>query len=101
MSEEKQPTREEIITFLNESIEVSKLRAELQSYNTQIAVNRAEELKALSFITQITDPKQQETEPHTFTQEEIDANPELKDAGISAGDEMNIPVQIKRKLKTK
>ena len=36
-----------------------------------------------------------------FTQEEIDANPELRDAGISAGDEMEIPTQIKRKLKTK
>ena len=101
MSEEKQPTREEIVAFLNESIEIAELRSKLQNYNTKIAVDRSEEIKALAFISQITDPKQQETEPHTFTQEEIDANPELKDAGISAGDEMEIPVQVKRKLKTK
>ena len=73
MSEEKVPTKEEMIQFLNESIEITKLRAELQTLNTQIAVNRAEELKALAFITQVTDPKQHDTESHTFTQEEIDA----------------------------
>lgn len=99
MSEEKQPTREEIIAFLNESIEVTKLRADLQELNTKIAVNRADELKALSFIGQVLNPKQENLENHIVTQEDVDANPDLKENGIKAGDEIRIPAEIKRKLK--
>lgn len=99
MSEEKQPTREEIIAFLNESIELSKLRAELQEFNTKIAVGRADELKALVFIGQITNPKQEELENYIVTQEDLDKNPDLKENGINAGDEIKIPGEVKRKLK--
>lgn len=99
MAEEKQPTREEIIAFLNESIELSKLRAELQEYNTKIASGRADELKALMFIGQITNPKQEDLENHIVTQEDIDNNPDLKENGVKAGDEIKIPAEIKRKLK--
>ena len=99
MTEEKQPTREEIITFLNESIEMTKLRAELQDLNTKIAVGRAEELKALVFIGQITNPKQEDLENYTVTQEDLDNNPDLKDNGIKAGDEIKVPAEVKRKLK--
>jgi hypothetical protein len=96
--EQKQPTRQEIIDFLNESIEISKLRAELQSYNTQIATERAEELKALVFIAQVTNPKPEEQEKHIVTDEDIAANPQLVEAGLKAGDEVMIPKQ-ERKLK--
>jgi len=57
-TQERQPTKEELVEFLKESIEISELRAKLQSYNTQIAVGRAEELKALVFIAQLTNPKE-------------------------------------------
>lgn len=99
MTEEKQPTREEIIAFLNESIEVTKLRAELQELNTRIATGRADELKALSFIGQVLNPKQEDLENHIVTQEDVDSNPDLKENGIKAGDEIRIPGELKRKLK--
>lgn len=93
------PTREEIISFLKENIELAEYRALLQKVNTQIAVDRVEELKALVFIGQITNPKSQELENHIVTQEDIDNNPDLTENGISPGDEIQIPVDLKRKLK--
>lgn len=60
--EQKAPTKEEVISFFQEQIEVKKVQLELQELNTALAVGRAEELKALSFIAQITSPPQQEEE---------------------------------------
>jgi hypothetical protein len=102
MSEEqKQPTREELIDFLNESIELAKLRAELQELNTKIAMGRADELRALVMIGQITNPQpQEEMENHIITEEDMANNPDLKDAGINVGDEIPVPKTLKRKLKT-
>lgn len=60
--EKKAPTKEEIIAFLQEQIEVKKLQLELQEVNTSLAVGRAEELKALAFIAQLTNPPSQEEE---------------------------------------
>jgi hypothetical protein len=58
--EQKAPTKEEVISFFEEQIEVKKVQLELQEMNTALAVARAEELKALAFIAQITNPQQQE-----------------------------------------
>ena len=85
--EEKIPTKEEVINFLTEQIDVKKVQYELQELNTKLAVARAEELKALSFIGQITNP-QNDTVKHVVTQQDIDNNPEMSEAGIKAGDEI-------------
>lgn len=60
--EQKAPTKEEVISFFQEQIEVKRVQLELQELNTALAVGRAEELKALSFIAQITNPPQPEEE---------------------------------------
>lgn len=99
MSEEKQPTREEVMAFLVESIEISELRAKLQSLNTSIAKDRAEELKALVFIAQLTNPNTEEMSKHVITEEDFKNNPEIAEAGFKVGDEVTIPEQVKRKLK--
>jgi hypothetical protein len=97
MSEEqKVPTKEEIISFLNEQIEVKELQLKLQEINAGLAVARAEELKALAFIGQMTTqagkkPDQPEGTPHTITQEDLDNNPELVEAGVEVGDDIIIP----------
>lgn len=58
MSEEKKiPTVEEFVTHLNEQIQIAEVRAKLQALNTQIAKDRAEELNALAFIAQVTNPQ--------------------------------------------
>lgn len=60
--EQKAPSKEEVIAFFQEQIEVKKVQLELQELNTALAVGRAEELKALSFIAQITAPPKEEGE---------------------------------------
>lgn len=58
MSEEqKVPSKEEVVAFLQEQIDVKKVQFELQDINTKLAVARAEELKALQFIAQMTNPQ--------------------------------------------
>ena len=89
--EQAVPSKEEIIKFLSEQLEVKRLQVELQELNAKLATYRAEELKALSFIGQMTHPQDQQK--HVITQEDLDANPELVDAGVSVGDEVMIPVQ--------
>ena len=102
--EQKVPTKEEIIAFINEQIEVKKVQLELQELNTGLAVSRAEELKALAFIAQITQQGNNKPEgtPHTITQEDMDNNPELAGEGIKVGDEViipSVPQAEKRSLK--
>jgi hypothetical protein len=106
MSEEqKVPSKEEVIAFLQEQIEVKKVQLELQELNAKLATYRADELKALAFIAQITNPQNPPTQQHIVTQEDLDANPELVEAGVQVGDEVLIPAQEsvmeepKRKLK--
>ena len=103
--EQKVPSKEELIAFLQEQIEVKKVQLELQELNAKLAINRADELKALAFIAQLTNPQSAPTQPHIVTQEDLDANPELVEAGVEVGDEVLIPAQPsqmeepKRKLK--
>lgn len=66
--EQKAPSKEEVIAFFQEQIEVKKVQLELQELNTALAVGRAEELKALAFIAQITSPpkpQEEDEEPKT------------------------------------
>jgi len=65
----------------------------------QIAQDRAEELKALIFISQVTNPKMEgDVEEHVITEEDITNNPDLVNEGISVGDTVTVP-SLKRKLK--
>jgi hypothetical protein len=91
--EQKVPTKEEVIAFMEEQIEVKKKQLELQELNTKLAVARAEEIKALSFIGNATSPNQQapQGKPHKLTQEDLDNNPELVEAGLTVGDDVMIP----------
>jgi len=60
--EQKAPSKEEVIAFFKEQIEVKRVQLELQELNTAMAVGRAEELKALAFIAQLTNPPEPEEE---------------------------------------
>lgn len=111
ITEEQQvPTKEELINFFKEQIEVKKVQLELQELNTNLAVAKAEELKALGFIAQMTSQPgqksaQPEGQPHTITQDDLDNNPELVEAGVQVGDDVMIPTQPEeapvKKLKKK
>lgn len=96
------PTKEEVLAFLQEQIEVKSKQYELQDLNTKLAVARAEELKALQFIAQMTNPQPPaDAVKHILTQEDMDENPELKEQGLSVGDQVLIPKEDapKRSLK--
>jgi hypothetical protein len=102
--EQKVPSKEEVVAFLQEQIEVKKVQFELQDLNTKLAVARAEELKALQFVAQMTNPQPPaDAQPHTLTQEDMDENPELAEQGLKVGDEVLIPKEMietaKRSLK--
>lgn len=74
MSEEQKiPTTEEFIAHVEEQIKIAEVRAKLQALNTAIAKDRAEELNALMFIAQVTNPKNQEEAPEEEKEEEIPA----------------------------
>lgn len=90
--EQKLPSKEEIIAFMDEQIEVKKKQLELQELNTRLAVARAEEIKALSFIGNVTNPnvEQPQGTPHKVTQEDLDSHPELVEAGLKVGDDVLI-----------
>jgi hypothetical protein len=89
--EQKVPSKQEIIAFMQEQIDVKKVQVELQELNTKLAKGRAEELQALSFIGNLTNPQGPATKPHIITEEDMVANPELKEAGVQVGDEVLIP----------
>lgn len=86
------PSKEELINFFKEQIEVKKVQFELHDLNAKIALARAEELKAMAFIAQMTSPQEKENGiPHTLTKEDLDTNPDLVEAGLKEGDEIIIP----------
>lgn len=95
-SEPKVPSKEEFIAHMKEQIEIAEIRLKLQELNTNIAKARAEELNALSFIGNITNPKSSNSGPvkHTVTQEDLDNNPDLKEMGVSVGEEIMIPAEM-------
>lgn len=96
------PSKEQVIAFFQEQIDVKKVQYELQELNTKLAVARAEELKALSFIAQMTAPKSTDSPyeggvPHKITQEDLDNNPDLVEQGFKVGDEVLIPNEPEEK----
>jgi len=101
--EQAPPSKEEIIKFLEEQMEVKEAQYKLQELNTKLAVARAEELKALQFIAQMTNPQPPaDAVPHNLTQQDMDENPELAEQGFKVGDEVLVPKDsepAKRKLK--
>jgi len=105
LNEQQAPTKEEVIKFLNEQIEVKQVQLQLQVLNADLAEARAREVKALGFIGQMTNPQAPaDAIPHNLTQEDIDQNPELVEQGFKVGDEVLIPKEAqpsKRSLKKK
>lgn len=62
MSTETQDTvtKEQVIEHLSEQIEIMKLRTELQELHAAYSMARAEEIKAIAFIGQMTNPPKED-----------------------------------------
>jgi hypothetical protein len=90
------PTKEQMLTWMQEQIEFKKVQAELQEIDTRIAVARADYMKAMYTIAQISNPTEQSPSgltEHTLTEEDLEANPELKEQGFKTGDVVGVPAQ--------
>lgn len=95
-TEQKLPSKEEVVAFLEEQIQVKSKQYELQELNTKLAVARAEELKALQFIAQMTNPQPPANATrHTLTEEDFQEHPELTEQGFSVGDEVMMTTEEK------
>jgi hypothetical protein len=103
--DQKAPSKEEVLAFLQEQIQVKTVQAQLQQINADLAEGRARELKALQFIAQMTNPTPPpDAVKHNLTEEDMEENPELSEQGFKVGDEVLVPkdsVPTKRTLKKK
>jgi hypothetical protein len=96
--EKKAPTKAEVLNFYKEQIEVAKLRKELAEIVCQTAEFDARRVEAIARQAHFSAAGQQQSPqgmpegviPHTVTQEDLDANPELADQGIKVGDVVGI-----------
>jgi transcription antitermination factor NusG len=99
------PSKEEVMAFLQEQIDVKTKQLSLQTLNAELAEARAKELKALQFIAQMTNPTPPaDAVPHNLTQKDMDENPELVEQGFKVGDEVLVAKDsepAKRNLKKK
>ena len=91
--ENKVPSKEDMLKWMNEQIEFKKVQLELQKIDTEIAVQRAEYMKAMYTIAQISSPSDGNVTEHTLTEEDMEANPDLKEQGFNVGDVVGIPVE--------
>jgi hypothetical protein len=103
LEEQKVPTKDELITFLNEQIEVKEVQLKLQNLNTALAKGRAEELQALNFIGNMTNPSSDVPRgtPHKLTEEDLANNPDLVEAGLKVGDEVLKSEELVEEKQTK
>jgi hypothetical protein len=86
----EQPTKDQIIAWYKEQIEVATLRRDLSALQAEIAKNEAQRTQATILMAQMQDPASQnhnEVE-HEVTQEDLDANPELVQNGVKVGDKI-------------
>jgi hypothetical protein len=94
MSEQKLPSKEEMIAFLTEQVEVKEAQYKLQELNTKLAVAKAEELKALQFIAQMTNPQAPpNAKRHVLTEEDFEQHPTLTEQGFKVGDEVMVATE--------
>lgn len=86
--EKKLPTKDEIIAWYNEQIEIANLRFQLADLNAKIAKADEERLKSTIIMAQMQGPQnpQQQGTPHVVTQEDLDSNPELVENNVKVGD---------------
>lgn len=88
----EQPSKEQIVSWYAEQIEIATLRRTLSELNKDIATFDAQRLKATIMIAQMQEPQKangNEIE-HEVTQEDLDANPELVENNVKVGDKILI-----------
>jgi hypothetical protein len=74
-TEQKVPTREQMIQWYKDEIELATLRAELATLQRDAAVAEAERVQAITVIAQLTQgPEDKEGKPRTLKREVANAD---------------------------
>jgi len=98
-TEQKVPSKEEVIKFYTEQIEIAKLREELSGILASTAKHDADRAESVAKLAHFSAPSKApqpvEQMPegmveHTVSQEDMDNNPELAEQGIKVGDVIGI-----------
>ena len=103
--EKKFPTKEEVLAFYKEHIEVAQVRKQLAEIDCITAEFEARRAEAVAKQAHWSSPKEgvpgnDGIVEHTVSQEDLDNNPELAEQGIKVGDVIGITNQPKeRQLK--
>jgi len=84
----EQPTKEQIIAWYTEQIEIASLRRDLTALQAEIAKNEAQRMQATVLLAQMQNPVSQNEVEHIVTQNDLDANPELVENGVKVGDKI-------------
>ena len=74
--QQERPSREQMVQWYKEEIELASLRAELAKLQRDAAVSEAERINAIAAIAQMTQPEQEEEEkkPRTLKKEVANAD---------------------------
>lgn len=96
-TEQKIPSKEEIIKNITEQIEIRSKQVELQRLNAELSTFRFKELEAnynISKIIEASSPKNDgKYQEHILTQEDFDRDPNLAQQGFKVGQTVVIPVE--------
>lgn len=100
--QEQQPSKEEMMAWMNEQIEFKTVQVKLAELNTVLVELKAREVQALYKMSQMSaapEEEGQEMVPYTITEKDIEENPTIKEQGYKAGDTVSVPAPKTRKLK--
>jgi FKBP-type peptidyl-prolyl cis-trans isomerase len=96
------PSKEQVLKFYKEQIEVAKLRRDLAQLVAETAEFDARRVEANAKVAYFSNPQGPQNKPnnsetegvktaeHIVTQEDLDANPDLINQGVKVGDVVTV-----------
>lgn len=95
----QKPSKEQIINWYKEQIEVAEFRVKLAELNARTARYEYERQEQVIKLASMLAPDPS-VKQHTVTQEDLDNNPELSEQGVKVGDVIGLTnVQEKEPVK--
>jgi len=82
---ENKPTKDQIISWYKEQIEIAEFRVKLAELNARTARYEFERQEQVVKLTNMLAPDPS-VKQYTVTQEDLDNNPELSEQGVKVGD---------------
>ena len=89
------PSKEQVLAFYKEQIEVNSVRRDLAKINAEIARHEFKRFEYTVALAQLSSnsKKADNVQQHVVTEEDLENNPELASNGVKVGDTINIAVE--------